>query len=213
MLDRLVQRAAGEAQRRGADRRAEDVERRHRHLEALARLAQPVGRPARGTPSNARRASGCGAITSMRSAIVEPRRVGVDHEGRKPAGARRLAGAREHHVMVGDAAVRDPGLFAVEPEMRAVGCRGRRHRRDVGAGLRLGQREGRDRLAVAHRRQIAALQLRRSRRARSSRCRAPAWRRRNRRGRRGTPGFRGRGRACARRAPCAGRRARPAPRP
>ena len=47
MLDRLVQRAAGKAQRRGADRRAEDIERRHRHLEALARLAEPVRRPAR----------------------------------------------------------------------------------------------------------------------------------------------------------------------
>ena len=45
---------------------------------------------------------------------------------------------------------------------RAVGRRGRGERRDVGAGLRLRQREGRDRLAVAHRRQIARLQLRRA---------------------------------------------------
>ena len=44
---------------------------------------------------------------------AQARRVGIDHEGRQPARARRLAGAGEHHVMIGDAAVRDPGLVAV----------------------------------------------------------------------------------------------------
>ena len=43
VLDHLVQRAAREAERRGADGRAEDVERRHRDLEALARRAEAVG--------------------------------------------------------------------------------------------------------------------------------------------------------------------------
>ena len=43
--------------------------------------------------------------------------------------------------------------------MCTVGFGGRRHRRDVGAGLRLRQREGRDGFAVAHRRQIFAFQL------------------------------------------------------
>ena len=43
----------------------------------------------------------------------------------------------------------------------AVGLRGHGERRDVGAGLRLRQREGRDRLAVAHRRQIACASIRR----------------------------------------------------
>ena len=43
MCDGLVQRPAGEAERGGAHGRAEHVERRHGDLEALARLAQPIG--------------------------------------------------------------------------------------------------------------------------------------------------------------------------
>src|SRR3954468_5960782 len=41
---RLVERAAGEAEGGGADRRAEDVERRHRDLEALPRRAEALRR-------------------------------------------------------------------------------------------------------------------------------------------------------------------------
>ena len=67
----------------------------------------------------------------------------------------RLAGAREHDVEVGDAAVGDPGLLAVEHVGVAVLARGARHRRDVGAGVRLGQRERRDRLAARDARQVA----------------------------------------------------------
>ena len=61
---------------------------------------------------------------------------------------------------------------------------------------------------VAHRRQLAALQLVASRRARSGRCRGPASRRRNRRGRHGSRASRARGRARARRAADASRRTR-----
>ena len=72
MRERLVERAAREAERGGGDRGAEDVERLHRQLEALARRAEPLRRRECGSRSNSRRASGCGAMTSMRSAIVEP---------------------------------------------------------------------------------------------------------------------------------------------
>ena len=41
-------------------------------------------------------------------------RVGVDDEGGQPLGARRFAAAREHHVVIGDAAVGNPGLQAVD---------------------------------------------------------------------------------------------------
>ena len=44
----------------------------------------------------------------------EAGRVGVDDEGADAAPAGRLAGAREHDVEVGDAAVRDPRLLAVD---------------------------------------------------------------------------------------------------
>ena len=87
---------------------------------------------------------------------LEARRAGIDDEGRDAARARRFAGAREHDVEVGDAAVGDPGLLAVEhvassPSTRALQAM----RRHVGAGLGLGQREGGDRLAARHARQVA----------------------------------------------------------
>ena len=53
----------------------------------------------------------------------EARGVGVDDEGGDAARARRLAGAREHDVKIGDAAVGDPGLLAVEHIGVAVASR------------------------------------------------------------------------------------------
>ena len=47
-------------------------------------------------------------------------RVGIDDEGRDAARARRFAGAGEDDVEIGDAAVRDPGLLAVEHVVVAV---------------------------------------------------------------------------------------------
>ena len=93
----------------------------------------------------------------MRSAISQSRRIGIDDERADAARARRFAGAREHHVEVGDAAVRDPGLVAVEHVGVAVFARSERHRRDVRAGFRFGQRERRDGRAVRDARQIARL--------------------------------------------------------
>ena len=40
--------------------------------------------------------------------------IGRHQERRNALGARRLAGACEHGIEIGDAAVRDPGLFAVQ---------------------------------------------------------------------------------------------------
>ncbi len=148
------------------------------------------------------RASRADAARSPRC-VRRPSVRACRHRRRRPKGrgAGRFAGAREDDVMVGDAAVGNPGLFAVDADMRiAIRLRGRRQRRDVRAGLRLRQREGGDRTAFADRRQIARLESPASRTARSSRCRVPAWRRRNRRGRRERREFRARGRACARRA-------------
>ena len=94
----------------------------------------------------------------------EAGRVGVDDEGADAARALRrrivlVAGAREDDVEVGDAAVRDPGLLAVEDVAVAVGARRARHRGDVGAGVGLGERERGDRLAARHARQVARLLL------------------------------------------------------
>ena len=84
---------------------------------------------------------------------LEARSRGVDDERGHTLGRRRLAGAREHDVEVGDAAVRDPGLGAVQDEAGAIRLRRGGDRRDVGAGFALGQRERRDLAAVGDRRQ------------------------------------------------------------
>ena len=102
-----------------------------------------------------RRASGCGAITSMREAISKPGVSGIDDERRDAARPRRFAGAREHHVEVGDATVGNPGLFAVDHRVVALDVRAALHGGYIGARLRFGQCERRDRFAACHPRQIA----------------------------------------------------------
>ena len=150
--------------------------------------------------SKRRRASGCGAITVEAFGDGEAGIVGRDDEGREAARARRLAGAGEHHVEVGDAAVRDPGLLAVEHVIRrrraarSWRCWRRRSRRPARSARR---RRSPCRRGCAAARPRAAPSCRT---ARSARRRGPAWRRRSRRARRGAPASRARARACARRA-------------
>ena len=87
-------------------------------------------------------------------------RAGLDHHGRKPPRSGGFAGAAENHVVIGDAAVRYPGLDAVETKMRiAVGDGRRRHGRRIRACLGLGEREGGDPLSLGDRRQPALLLL------------------------------------------------------
>jgi hypothetical protein len=68
---------------------------------------------------------------------LEARGVGFDRKGRDAASAGCLAGAHEHHVQIGDAAVGDPGFFAVDDAV--VGCyaAGAGHRGHVGSGVGL----------------------------------------------------------------------------
>ena len=104
-------------------------------------------------------ARGWGAITSSRSATVEPRRAGRHDEGREPARARRLAGAGEDDILGGDAAIGDPGLFAIEHEAASARFGGERDGAGIGARLRLGQGEGGERLAGGDLRQETGLLL------------------------------------------------------
>src|SRR5258708_18477328 len=84
-------------------------------------------------------------------------RVGVDDERREGLCSGLPPCAGEDDVEVGDAAVRYPGLRAVENVVRAVAPRPRGQRRDVGARVELGKREGGDRLAPGGATDIALL--------------------------------------------------------
>ena len=90
---------------------------------------------------------------------VEAGRPGLDNEGGDAAGAGRFAGTGEDHVEVGNAAVGDEGLLAVDHVVAALGPRRGGHGGDVRAGLGLGQREGGDGGALGDARQIAAPEL------------------------------------------------------
>ncbi len=72
--------------------------------------------------------------------------------------ALRAVGRREAHDPRRLAGVRDEHLRAVEPVLVALPYRGRLDARDVGAGVGLGQREGRDEIAAQRRRQVAGAQ-------------------------------------------------------
>ena len=149
---RFVQRAAREPDRGGGDRCAKDVERAHRELEAVALAAE---QRVRGKATCAELDAGERMRRDHGDALrdVHARRSGGYHERGNALGAGCGAGAREHAIEVGDAAVGDPRLAAVEHPVRAIAHRARRHRRDIGPGVRLRQRKGRDRLAARDRRQ------------------------------------------------------------
>ena len=91
--------------------------------------------------------------------MVRPGVSAGSEEGGEAAGAGGFAGAGEDGVEVGDAAVGDPGLLAVEDVAVAVAGGGGRGGGDVGAGLRLGEGEGGDRAAGAGLGQPAAALL------------------------------------------------------
>ena len=93
---------------------------------------------------------------------LEAGRIRIDDECRDAARARRFAGACEHDVEVGDAAIGDPGLLAIENEVVGVGTGRAGHRRNVGTSVRLGQRKRRDRLAAGDAAEITFALLRRS---------------------------------------------------
>ena len=127
---RLVQGAPREAERRGADRRAEDVERRHRDLEAVAGPADAVfERHAAALEAQGRQWMRRNHLDTFGDG--QAGRTGLDQEGGEPARAGCLAGANEDDVMVGNAAIRNPGFFTVQHIVIAVAHRRHFHIGDV----------------------------------------------------------------------------------
>ena len=146
--DGFIERAAGETERRGADGGAENIERRHGDLKAFARRADHGGGrngdALEFQPRQRMRRDDVDALGDGKA-----RQFSRQQKRREALGAGAFAGAREHHVEVGDAAVGNPGFFAVEDKTVAVALGGQRDIGDVGAGLLLGQREGGDGAAAA----------------------------------------------------------------
>ena len=87
---------------------------------------------------------------------IKPRRVGVHDKGGNAARAGLRVGFGEHAVVVGDAAVADPGLAALQGDAAFGKARRGGHGARVRAGLCLAQGKGGNHLALRHGRQVAA---------------------------------------------------------
>ena len=102
--ERLVERVAGEAERRRRHAGAEDIETAHGDLETFAGCSDKVHeRNAAGLESQPRQRMRRDDVDALGD--FEARRSGIDHESRQAARAGRLAGAGEDDVEIGDAAV------------------------------------------------------------------------------------------------------------
>ena len=153
--DRGLQAVAGRAEGAADDAEARLVQAGQRAAQARARRAawRSAGRR---TPSRI-----SSAVTDARSDSFlwisrrgEPGGVGRDHEA-----ADAVVGPRPHDGDVGDGAVGDPHLGAVEHPVVAVALGRGAHAAGVGAEVGLGQAEAADRLAGRHARQPLLLLL------------------------------------------------------
>src|SRR5271167_1044361 len=99
---------------------------------------------------------GCDHADALRD--PEARVVRVYDERRKALCTGCLARAHKDDVMIGDAAVRNPGLAPIDHVMVALAPSRTLERRDVGATLGFGKGEGRDLLARCDAREIAGLE-------------------------------------------------------
>ncbi len=146
--DGFIERAAGETERRGADGGAENIERRHGDLESFAgRADHGGGRNGDALEFQPRQRMRRNDIDALGDG--KARQFSRQQKRREALGAGTFAGAREHHVEIGDAAVGNPGFFAVEHKTVAVARGGQRDIGDIGAGLLLGQRESGNGAAAA----------------------------------------------------------------
>ncbi len=95
----------------------------------------------------------------MGSPKVTPCVALLDHEGGDALRARAGRDGRKEAVVLGQAAVRDPGLLAVEPVAAGGALGGGGHGRGVGADAGLGRAERRERRHIARERGEPALLL------------------------------------------------------
>ena len=120
-------------------------------------------RQPRAPRARARRRGGCRPARSRARRPCPPSssasKPGVSFSTRKPLTWPSSCRARPHDDDVGDRAVADPALGAVEHPVVAVAARAGLERDGVRAVLGLGQRERADRLQPRHRRQPALLLL------------------------------------------------------
>ena len=148
--ERFGQGATRHAARRGADGRAQPVERGQPQLKPFLWRIEPAlawhHRPLqRDLTERVRRGQ------KQRPHESQSRCVGRDDETPDALVLLGAVGGREHRIKVRDASIGDEGLRAREHVPVAVRLRGRAQRRDIGAGVGLRHRERRHRATLNRR--------------------------------------------------------------
>ena len=136
------------------------VERAHEADEALALVADAVGVGHEGVVEEQLGVDDA-AVAELRHRLAERDALvaEADDERRDAARARAGLGLREHDVVLGDAAVRDPRLLPAQPVAALDARRERRHAGGVRAVVGLRRRERGERRALAAQRPQVALLL------------------------------------------------------
>src|SRR5262245_3695301 len=116
---RFVQGAAGEAERSRAHGRAKDVKRRHGYLEALTCVANKRRR-CHATSIEAQPRQRMWRYDLQPFGDLQAGIISFNDESGQPPRSRRFPGSRKDNIEIGNAAVGNPGLFAVEDEAISV---------------------------------------------------------------------------------------------
>ncbi len=148
--DSRVQRGLRHADGERTDTGPEQVERSHRHREAVVQLTEQLPRPHRhaveGQPADRVRRQHVQVLAGQAGSVAR------DDERADATGTRVGCRPREHRVEVGLGGVGDPRLLAGQPPSGAVGLGAELQRAGVGPGTGLGQGECRHRIAGGDRR-------------------------------------------------------------
>ena len=94
--------------------------------------------------------------------VVQPWLIGIDEVGRDAARSPGHVGLGEYTVVVGDAAIADPGLDAIQHDVCTVFACARGHAAHIRSGVGLTECKSGNLVATRHGRQIVRLLLRRT---------------------------------------------------
>src|SRR5690606_14652431 len=118
-LKPFLQSATGKTQSGRRHRCPENIQSHHGDLEALTCFAQTLrDRDAAIVKTQARKGVGRNDIDTLGD--FQARSVSIYHKGRNAASSRRFAGTDKQGVEIGDAAIRYPGLLAIDHVMVTV---------------------------------------------------------------------------------------------
>ena len=156
ILGGFVQGPARHAQRRSRHRCAKNIQGAHGQFETTMRVAQ-LGLRADMAVGEGEGRQGVWRHHMQVGRAVQARVVRIHDEGCDAARTGFWVGFGKHHIKVGDAAVADPGLLALEHMACGAGLGAGQHARHIRPGIGFAQCKGSDLLALCDSRQVLGL--------------------------------------------------------